>query len=335
MRKSSSSSVSVIIEKERLTHDQSFVYHGSKTSINSCTDKSKLKPCIFVWVIKQPINWIVAACHKHQNCQILASKVDFKSAYQQCHLNHASEIQSCACLPDDNIALLALRLMFGGAACPFEWGIISETICDLATEIAHDDRWNPWTLASPLQHLVPSPRFCADDIPFTDGKALAVNIDINDRGTHDVYIDDVIGLAIDLPETNNIQQIEHAHLLAIHACCRPVHNFEPIPRHSMVSEKKLRAEAALAELQRILGWDWDLRCHIIISLPINKFVAWTKIINDTIASGYVNAKEFESTIGRLNHLALVVPLVNHFLSRLRELLLKATKSPRQRTKISP
>ena len=96
----------------------------------------------------------------------------------------------------------------------------------------------------------------------------------------------------------------------------------------MVNKMKLRAEAALAELQRILGWDWDLRCLIIL-LSINKFVAWTKIIEDTIASGYVNAKEFESTIGCLNHLALVVPFVNHFLSCLRDLLLKATKSPRQ------
>jgi hypothetical protein len=180
----------------------------------------------------------------------------------------------------------------------------------------------------------PPPRFCADDIPFTDRKDLAVYIDINDRGTHDVYINNVIGLAIDLPDTKNIQRIERAHLLAIHACCRPVHNFEPIPRHSMVSKNKLRAEAALAELQRILGWDWDLR-RLIIFIPINKLVAWTKIIKDTIASGYVNAKEFESTIGRLNHLALVVPFVNHFLSRLRELLLKATKSPRQQTKITP
>jgi hypothetical protein len=102
----------------------------------------------------------------------------------------------------------------------------------------------------------------------------------------------------------------------------------------MVSENKLRSEAALAELQRILGWDWDLR-RLIISLPINKFVAWTKMIKDTITSGYVNAKEFESTIRRLNHLALVVPFVNHFLSRLRELLLKAMKSPRQRTRITP
>ena len=83
----------------------------------------------------------------------------------------------------------------------------------------------------------------------------------------------------------------------------------------MVSKKKLQAEAALAELQQIIGWDWDLRCLIIL-LPSNKFVAQTKITEDTIASGYVNAKEFESTIGRLNHLALFVPFVNHFLSRL-------------------
>ena len=96
----------------------------------------------------------------------------------------------------------------------------------------------------------------------------------------------------------------------------------------MVSKSKLEAETALAKLQTILGWYWDL-CCLIILLPTNKFVAWTKIIKDTIASGYVNAKKFESTIGRLNHLALVVPFVNHFLSRLQEFLLKATKSPRQ------
>jgi hypothetical protein len=58
----------VIIEKERLTHDQSFVYHGSNTSVNSRTDKSKLEPCVFGWVIKRLINWIVAARRKHPNC---------------------------------------------------------------------------------------------------------------------------------------------------------------------------------------------------------------------------------------------------------------------------
>ena len=95
---------------------------------------------------------------------------------------------------------------------------------------------------------------------------MAVVIPINNQGTHDVYIDDLIGLAIDLLDFDTIQRDECAHLLAIHACCRPVHYFEPIPRHPMVSKSKLRAEAALAELQRILRWDWDLR-RLIILLP--------------------------------------------------------------------
>jgi hypothetical protein len=71
---------------------------------------------------------------------------------------------------------------------------------------------------------VPPPRFCADDIPFTDSKELAVDIPINNQGTHDMYIDYLIGLAIDLLDTDNTQQAERAHLLAIHACCQLVHN---------------------------------------------------------------------------------------------------------------
>jgi succinate dehydrogenase/fumarate reductase cytochrome b subunit len=93
----------------------------------------------------------------------------------------------------------------------------------------------------------------------------------------------------------------------------------------MVSTKKLKAEAALSKTKTILGWFWNFR-QLIIYLPYNKFVAWTKSVQDTISAGYANSKEFESTIGRLNHLFLVIPFVYHFLSRLRELLWKAQRS---------
>ena len=139
-----------------------------------------------------------------------------------------------------------------------------------------------------------------------------------------MYIDNIIGLTINLPNTDNVKQAERAPLLAIHACSRPVHAEEPIPRQQMISKKKLKAEAVLSKTKTILGWDWDLR-RLIISLPAKKIIAWTNIIKDTIGKGTVIAKELESTIGRLNHLALVVPFVNHFLNRLRELLWKAQK----------
>ncbi len=149
-----------------------------------------------------------------------------------------------------------------------------------------------------------------------------------------MYIDDFIGLTIDLPGTDNTQRADWAPFLAIHACGRPTHVHKPIPHHPIVSTKKLKAEAGLSKTKIILGWDWDFR-WLIIYLPSNKFIAWTKIIHDTIASGFISAKEFKSTIGRLNHLGLVVPFVNHFISRLQELLWKAQKSARRLTKIPP
>jgi hypothetical protein len=248
-----------IIPKDRLTHDQSFLFSGSNTSVNSRLDKSLLLPCQFGWVIRRMINWVVAARRKYPNRRIYVTKSDFKSAYRRCHLHFLTALQSCTQLPELNIALLALRLTFGGAACPYEWSAISETICDLATAIAHDDDWDPDKLQSPLQHLVPPPDFLPDDIPFEEGKELAVHIEVSDRGTHEMYLDDLIGLGIDLPNTSNIKRSEAAPLLAIHSCARPMHQHEPIPRTHMISKTKLDAEANLSEIKIILGWRWDFR----------------------------------------------------------------------------
>lgn len=306
------------IPKKRLTHDQSYVFKGSGTSINSRTDKTKLTPCIFGWAIRRLAHWIVCARRKHPNRRIYATKTDFKSAYRWCHLHHSSAAQSCAQLTEEKLALLMLHLTFGGAACPYEWSIISELICDLASAIIIDDNWDPEELFSLDQHLIPPPSFLPDDIPFGEGKELIVSVDINDRGTHEMYLDDLIGLGIDLPDTNNIQRSERAPLLAIHTCARPIHASEPIPRENMASLQKLKAEAQLTEIKTILGWVWDLR-RLIISLPEHKYIAWSNDISNLIAARTVNTKALESTIGRLTHLSLVVPHVHHFLSRIREL----------------
>jgi hypothetical protein len=172
----------------------------------------------------------VAARKKYPNTRILATKVDFKSAYRRLHLNHRIAQQSCTQLPEDDIALMALRLTFGGAACPFEWSIISETICDLATAITHDESWDPTTLFAPDQDLVPPPDLLPDDTPFAAGMDLIVDVEVNERGVHEMYLDDLIGLTIDLPDTDNRPRAERAPLLAIHTCTCPVLPQEPTPR---------------------------------------------------------------------------------------------------------
>ncbi len=79
-----------IVEKDRLTHDQSFKW-SSGTSVNNQTQADKLLPCMFGACIMRIVNWAVAAPRKFPNVKILALKFDFKSAFQQLHLHAATK----------------------------------------------------------------------------------------------------------------------------------------------------------------------------------------------------------------------------------------------------
>ena len=163
---------------------------------------------------------------------------------------------------------------------------------------------------------------------------LIVDVEVNERGVHEMYLDDLIGLTIDLPDTDNRPRAERAPLLAIHTCARPVLPQEPTPRETMAAKNKLKAEAGLTEVKIILGWRWDLR-RLIISLPFNKYSSWSAGILTMITEAEVTTTHLETTIGRLGHLALVIPFVHHFLSRLRELHTQASRNKRRKTKIPP
>jgi len=229
------------------------------------------------------------------------------------HLNADTALQTCTMLQAFGILLMWLHLSFGGKPCPYMWGVFSEAICDLANTILFDNDWEPSDLFAPNQWLVPTRVLLDDDIPFGEGAELIVNIPIDPRGSHDVYIDDLILVTVNIPGTNNAARGQSASLLAIDATARPNHPDEPIPRESMDARDKLFAEAGLTEIKMILGWEWDFRRQKI-SLPENKFIAWTNDVSQLLTNGTTTAKALESTISRLEHLALVVPGVHHFLS---------------------
>ncbi len=46
----------------------------------------------------------------------------------------------------------------------------------------------------------------------------------------------------------------------------------------MDARDKLKAEVGLSETKMILGWFFDFQ-RLMISLPKNKFIAWTSAIN--------------------------------------------------------
>jgi hypothetical protein len=89
-----------------------------------------------------------------------------------------------------------LQLMLGGEPCPNFWCCMSEIICDLITAILHNDGWDLTALFGRIQHLVPSARRLDDSIPFGEGQELIIEIEVNARGTKDIYIDN-LGSIID------------------------------------------------------------------------------------------------------------------------------------------
>ena len=92
----------------------------------------------------------------------------------------------------------------------------------------------------------------------------------------------------------------------------------------MEARNKLHAEAGLEEQKTVLGWLIDTR-HLLVRLPKNKFIAWSNISGEMMQKGTTIAKELESIIGRLVHLGMAIPLVYHFLSRIRDLLVGAKR----------
>ena len=76
-----------IVAKDCLTHDQSFKWETSRTTVNSHCDSDKLPKCMFRKCLLRLINRTVAACWKYPNCRIFAKKDNFKSAYHCCHLH--------------------------------------------------------------------------------------------------------------------------------------------------------------------------------------------------------------------------------------------------------
>jgi hypothetical protein len=63
-----------------------------------------------------------------------------------------------------------------------------------------------------------------------------------------------------------------------------------------------------------------------ISLPSDKHLKWHFQINNIINQKRVSLKQLEVLIRRLNHLASIMPMLHHFLSRLCNALFQSSKS---------
>jgi hypothetical protein len=172
-----------IVKKDSLTHNQSFVWKNSGTSVNSQSNPSSLQKCMFRKCLLRCINWTIAAQTKYPNCRIFAKKDNFKSVYRHCHLYWETALKTVTQIPSLQMILINLRLTFGGKLCPNFWCTMSELMCYLTAAIMHNDEWDPAKHFGQNQHCVPPARWQDDSIPFSKRHKLIINIEINPRGT--------------------------------------------------------------------------------------------------------------------------------------------------------
>jgi hypothetical protein len=167
----------------------------------------------------------------------------------------------------------------------------------LINTILTSDDWNPLkNFASDSQHLIPPKCTLPDDIPFGIGCNLIVDIPVDLRGTVDIYIDNFIGLTVDLKGSDNTTCLKCAPLLGLTVILQKVLPFEPLPQDDMDARAKLVAETGLSEQKVILGWFLNLR-RMTIALPENKFIAYSNAIHEMFDRGWTTHGELELNIG--------------------------------------
>jgi len=304
------------IPKYRMTHDQSFL-GPSGTSVNDRTIQEDLPPLVYGFCLKRIIHYIINLRSRHPKKKI--SKFDFDAAYRRCHMSASSAQESLTIVK--GYLIMALRLTFGGSPCPNFWSCISESITDLCNMLIQNPNWNHELFFDPLSESIDLPLQEFDDVPFSKAKELSVSIPENDLGKADVYIDDIITISLE----DHYKRTCAASILAIHTVSRPINSSDTIPRKEIISMKKFAAEARPAEIKTVLGWAINTR-SLRIYLPMDKFAEWHSNIKEMLKNPKVNKNQMETLIGRLDHVAFLMDMLRHFMSRLRNAIQRTLKT---------
>lgn len=302
------------IEKTRLTHDSSFNFTKTKRSINDRIDQDAYNELIYGFCLSRILHFMVALRLEFPNKTIFTAKFDYADAYRRLHHNGRTAMMQIIAL--GKMALIMLRLAFGGTPNPAGWTTISEMVTDLANEILIDTRWDPTKTYPPGRETVPPPIRNSKAKDIRPARELVYDIPTNVPARTDDFVDDLINTCID--DDKWLERSGKCIPLAVHVTSRPYEgDKEPIKRRPNLSPEKLAAEGTHAEVQMVLGWELDGRA-LELRLPTDKFLAWSQDMKVATNQRKMTIKALESLLGRLNHAAFTLPLSRHFLSRLRD-----------------
>ena len=216
--------------------------------------------------------------------------------------------------------LLSMRLPFGGSSCPQEFCLLSDLLADLINDLLSCDDWDETEVKSPYVSKIPLADILDPNIPYAKARDLIVSLPVEDHGKSDVFIDDLISVAVDI--NNNLQRLSAAPWTAIHAVAHEATPGSHLKRDNLIADDKNDAEGAPEELKICLGWLLNTR-SLSISLPSHKAQAWWKQIQYMMLQKSVSEKLLASIIGCLENIATIMPMMGHFFNNIRFLQAKA------------
>jgi hypothetical protein len=309
--------------KKRFTHDLSFSLTLDEASINDRIDMTMYPDMVYGWCLQRLLHYIAALRYRNPGVKIFIAKYDYSDAYKR--ISQDAETASATVIRVDGTAYICLRMVFGGSPNPAGFSGFSETLTDLANELAMSDY-------DPIVHGT-SPSIKATHLIFREdespgdgedggpvGEAIMPAFEVATEAKEsfrDCFIDDVIDCHLDTPM--NRHRSPHIVQMAVHVMSRPHagENEEPVPRRPLLGPAKLEAEGRSAEVQIVLGWEIRTR-PFIVALPTDKYLAWKGDLAQTIVSKGCTIQELESLVGRLTHASYLIPLSRHFLNEIRQ-----------------
>ena len=325
--------------KERMTHDQTFSFTPG-SSVNARTQQKNLPHLQYGHCLSRIIHYILALRWRFPWAPIFLSKSDYKSAYRKLQTSGITALQSMMAtgdLTDDpnlQVALICLRLSFGGSACPALFSDLSEMATDLANALAQCQAWDPFECRTPYDHLVGEPLLFQWEIPITPAKPLRVDPGANENTHTDVFLDDMISIT-PCTSARSMQMASKILPFIMTIMGRPNTTQESLPRELLMSLSKAKSEATPTEQQTVLGWTIDTR-RLRISLPPDKHSLWHRDVGNLLANPTKSwtYKILSSMVGRLQHLSGAIPVASHFLSRLRDAQYRAEKFTQTRLSVA-
>jgi hypothetical protein len=185
------------LPKFRMTHDQSFP-DPSGLSVNLRIKKDSLPTIMYSFVLLRSLHYICSLRYRYPNKKIFICKVDLDAAYRRCHSSSSTAQESLTVY--DGLLFMALCMTFGGSPCPSLWGYISDTLADSCNALIHNIHWDHNILFDLLSDLLDLPKALPDSVPFHQASPMSVRVPENDLGKVDIYLDDTIGIALDISD---------------------------------------------------------------------------------------------------------------------------------------